>query len=82
MDAVDDVLPDVTGFFWFEMRKVTAKGVAVEEEDVVWVDFADCLVEAGVPDLETGMSWIRGLVEDVVTGNPRVAFVVGRKFFP
>lgn len=65
-----------------EMAKVGTESVAVQEQDVVWVDRPNGLFNPHVKVDQTSMFLVGGFVQGVVTGDPSVVLVVRSEVFP
>lgn len=63
-------------------RSKPQNSLAIEEENVIWVNGADCVLEPShdrLDKLPSGLSWF---VHDVVSCNPSMVLVVLSQVFP
>jgi hypothetical protein len=65
-----------------EVGEIRCKGVSVKKDNVVGVDSMNGADASVVPLLKAGMSRVCRFIENVVSGNPGIPFIMLGKFFP
>lgn len=78
VDAVGPAFMELSS----EAREVRGESVSIQVDDMFIIDGVDSLDASVVPHLETRVSGIRWLVENVVSCDPRVSFVMFGEFLP
>lgn len=80
--GIHRVIPLLARLLNIKVRKVRGKRVSVQEQDVVRVDLADGRIDLMVPGLKSLVGGVAGLVERVVSSDPRIALEVGSDLLP
>lgn len=65
-----------------KVGEIRGESVSIEEDNVVWINSVDCFDTSVVPELKACVSWIGRFVENVVSCDPGVAFIMCCELFP